>query len=257
MNRFAIGHVLIKSRQLKQAVDHFEKLGFTVTYRTDTAKAHNALIYFRDGSFLELFNPKPIRLPDGLIRTVFRLLRPLHPAMVTRFLYYLEHEEGLNDFALDSLQPEQAHANVESVVQAGAKLGKTIHKSKTLPDGRKQSWWMAVPMEPRLPFLMSAYDPEIPCSEQEVTHTNGSLGIERLVIDVPELEPWMERYKLIFTGTECTREGQQCVFALGKQHTIVLRQARQHRMAEIHLLTSSQSKGQLQLQQELSKIIMR
>ncbi|WP_341282264.1 VOC family protein [Paenibacillus sp. FSL H8-0537] len=88
MNRFAIGHVLIKTRQLQLAVKNFQQLGFTVTYRTDPSKTHNALIYLQDGSFLELFNPKPINLPD-------QLLRPLHPAVVNRFLYYLNSQEAM------------------------------------------------------------------------------------------------------------------------------------------------------------------
>lgn len=252
MNRFAIGHVLIKTRQLKLAVENFQKLGFTVTYRTNPAKAHNALIYFRDGSFLELFNPKPINLPDKLIRTIFQLLRPLHPAMVNRFLYYLNSQEGLNDYALDSVQPEQAEANVWEITQAGAKLGKTIKKSKTLPDGRKQTWWLAVPEEPRLPFLMSAYDPAVACTEQEITHNNGALGIEKLVIDVPGLEEWMAKYTQIFDGAIVTRKGQQCEFVLGKKHTVVLRQAEQQRLAEIHLITSIPLKDELRLQPDLS-----
>ncbi|WP_338555721.1 VOC family protein [Paenibacillus sp. KS-LC4] len=252
MNRFAIGHVLIKTKQLKQAVQSFQQLGFTVTYRTAPSKAYNALIYLQDGSFLELFNPKPFHLPDRLLRAVFQLLRPLHPAMVNRFLHYLNSEEGLNDYALDSVQLEQAEANVREISQAGAKLGKTINKSKTLPDGRKQTWWLAVPEEPRLPFLMSAYDPELACTEQEISHSNGALGIDRLVIDVPDLENWIESYKLIFTGAEFSRDGQQCTFVLGKNHTVVLRLAKQHRLAEIHLITSLPLKNELRLQPDLS-----
>ena len=252
MNRFAIGHVLIKTRQLKQAVENFQQLGFTVTYRTDPSKTHNALIYLQDGSFLELFNPKPINLPDQLIRAVFQLLRPLHPAMVNRFLHYLTSQEGLSDYALDSVQPEQTEANVREMTQAGAKLGKTVKKSKTLPDGRKQTWWMAIPEEPRLPFLMSAYNPEIACTVQEITHNNGALGIDKLVIDVPDLEHWLESYKLIFAGAEFSRKEGHCEFVLGKKHTVVLRLAKQHRLAEIHLITSIPLKDELRLQPNLS-----
>ncbi|ANY69895.1 hypothetical protein BBD42_27880 [Paenibacillus sp. BIHB 4019] len=252
MNRFAIGHVLIKTRQLKLAVENFQKLGFTVTYRTNPAKAHNALIYFQDGSFLELFNPKPINLPEQLIRAIFQLLRPLHPAMVNRFLYYLNSQEGLNDYALDSVQPEQAEANVREITQAGAKLGKTVKKSKTLPDGRKQTWWLAVPEEPRLPFLMSAYDPEIACTEQEITHNNGAIGIDKLVIDVPDLEHWLGSNKLIFAGAEISRKDQQCEFVLGKKHTVVLRQAERYQLAEIHLLTTQLVEEAAPLQRDLA-----
>ncbi|WP_145408352.1 VOC family protein [Paenibacillus xylanexedens] len=145
MNRFAIGHALIQTRRLEQAVENFRALGFTVTYRTDAAKAHNALIYLQDGSFLELFNPKPINLPDSLLTTVFQLLRPFHPAMVNRFLYYLNSPEGLNDYALDSINPAQAMININYIKHQGAKLGKTINMSKTLATGQKQTWWTAVP----------------------------------------------------------------------------------------------------------------
>jgi hypothetical protein len=238
MNRFAIGHVLIKTKKLGQAVKDFEKLGFTVTYRTDRAKAHNALIFLQDGSFLELFNPKPVKLPDKLLLALLRLLRPLHPAMMRRLHHYLSSPEGISDYALDSLQPEQAKANVDAMLQDGAPIGKTINMSKTLPDGRKQTWWMALPLDPLMPFFMSAYDPDMPCTKEESTHDNGAISINKLVIEVPELEQWVLRYKAFTKGADIFRTELKYEIILGKKHTILLRKAQNYRIAEIHLITA-------------------
>ncbi|RXZ82485.1 VOC family protein [Paenibacillaceae bacterium] len=238
MNRFAIGHVLIKSKQLQQTVRDYEKLGFTVTYRTDPAKAHNALIYLRDGSFLELFNPKPFQLPDKLFLGLLRLIRPLKPILIDRYISYIKSDEGMNDYALDSVLPEQAADNLRDIIRAGAKIGKKISMSKKLQDGRKQTWWMAMPQAIEFPFFMSPYTPAVTCTEHEITHSNGVLGIDTLVIDVPELEEWIMKYKVILDGASVSRQGRQCEFILGKKHKIVLRQAERYRLSEIHLLTS-------------------
>lgn len=238
MNKFAIGHILLKAKQLKHTVKNYEKWGFTVTYRTDPATAHNALIYFRDGSFLELFNPKPIKAPDKLILAVLQLIRPLHQSMISRYIHYIRSTEGLTDFALDSVPHELVETTLAEMKQAGATIGKKINMSKTLQDGRKQTWWIATPADFRLPFFMSAYTPAVPCSEQELTHRNGALGIHKLVIDVPDLEEWVSKYKAIFGDAVWSDDRQQCEFVLEKCHTVLLRLAKQYRISEVHLLTS-------------------
>ncbi|WP_426334771.1 VOC family protein [Paenibacillus silvae] len=250
MNKFAIGHILLKAKQLKHTVKDYERWGFTVTYRTDPAAAHNAFIYFRDGSFLELFNPKPIKAPDKLILAVLQLMRPLHPSMISRYIHYIRSTDGITDYALDFVPPEGAETTLTEMKQAGAAISKKINMSKTLQDGRKQTWWIAAPADFRLPFLMSAYSPAVPCSEQELTHPNGALGIDKLVIDVPALEQWVSKYKPIFGDAVWSDDGQQCEYVLEKGHTIVLRQAKQYRISEIHLLTSKPIATKLSLQPE-------
>ncbi|MBH5319532.1 VOC family protein [Paenibacillus sp. GSMTC-2017] len=241
MSRFAIGHILIKSNHLHQAVKEYEKAGFTVTYRTDPAKAHNALIYMKDGSFLELYNPNPVRIPDKLVLGLLRLFRPLHSGFISRYMSYIKSDEGLNDYALDSIPLEQAEENLSDLIQAGVDIGKKINMSKRLLDGSKQKWWMAMPQEVKLPFLMSAYNPAVICTEYEITHNNGALGIDKLVIEVPELEEWIMKYAAIFKGASLLRDGNQCEFTLGKTHKILLRQAEQYRISEIHMLTSKRA----------------
>ncbi|MFD0587336.1 VOC family protein [Paenibacillus sp. GCM10027627] len=241
MKKFAIGHILIKSNQLQQTVKDFEQLGFTVTYRSDPAKAHNAFIYLSDGSFLELFNPKPVKLPDKLMVGLLKLLRPLQPAMMDRLATYMKGSEGLMDYALDSVPVEKADEYLKDIIRAGAKMGKKLSMSKKMRDGSKQSWWIAPPQDVKLPFLMSSYQPPLVCHEQEFTHRNNVQRLDGMVIEVPNLEEWITTYRSILVGTQAFRQGSECEFTLGKKHKIILRQAERYRISEIRLLTSDDS----------------
>ncbi len=243
MKRFAIGHILIKTNDLAQSVKNFEDLGFTATYRTDPAKAHNALIYLQDGSFLELFNPKPFNLPDKLLLAAARLLAPLQPSMMNRLHAYISGPEGLIDYALDSIPPERANAHMAAMRLEGADLGKSVKLSKTLRDGRKQTWSIAAPGNPRLPFLMSAYDPAVPPAIHETTHRNGALGISRLVIDVPDLHRYLSWYRHVILEADMTHQGNRCMLACGNGHIIELRQASSYRITEISLAAAQTLNG--------------
>ncbi|WP_138756437.1 VOC family protein [Paenibacillus sinopodophylli] len=252
MGKFAIGHVLIKTSQLARAVNDFEKLGFTVSYRTDPSKAHNAMIYFQNGSFLEIYDPKPINLPNKLILGLLKLLRPLHREMINRLIYYIKSEDGINDYALDSVPSGQAEANVEEMRQAGVKLSKKINISKRLRDGNKQTWWMAMPQATSIPFFMSDYIPHTNGHANEHTHANDALGIDTLVIDVPDLERWVAAYRLIFTDSTISKQNDQCQFTLEKQYKIVLRKAQWHRISELHLLSANKNEDRLTIATNLA-----
>ncbi|REK74783.1 VOC family protein [Paenibacillus paeoniae] len=252
MSTFAIGHVLIKTNRLKQTANRYESLGFTVTYRVSPEKAHNAFIYFRDGSFLELFNPKPINLADNLILALLKLLRPINPAMIKRYMHYIASKEGITDYALDSVPVEEAEVNLEVIKQAGARVGNKIKLSKKLPDGIKQTWWISVFEEYTMPFLMSAYDPPIACLEHELAHRNGVHGIDCLVIDVPDLEAWILQYEPLRPKVNRSQQGNQCELIFEKQHKIILRKSNEYRMAEIHLITSDSLDEDLVIQPQES-----
>ncbi|MGG4141820.1 hypothetical protein ABEW34_01715 [Paenibacillus algorifonticola] len=73
-----------------------------------------------------------------------------------------------------------------------------------------------------------------------------------MVINVSGLEEWIAKYSTIFDGAIVTKKDQQCEFILGKNHTDVLRQAEQQRLAEIHLITSTPLKVELRFQPNLS-----
>ncbi|MFF2885531.1 VOC family protein [Paenibacillus sp. NPDC057967] len=248
MSTFAIGHVLIKTNRLKQTASRYEELGFTVTYRVSPEKSHNAFIYFRDGSFLELFNPKPMNVADKLILALLRLLRPINPAMIKRYMHYIASKEGITDYAMDSVPVEQAEANLEGMKQAGARVGNKIKLSKKLPDGIKQTWWIAVFEDDTMPFLMSAYHPPIACLKHELAHRNGVRGIDCLVIDVPDLEAWILKYEPLGPRVNHSQQGKQCELFFEKQHKIILRKSDEYRLAEIHLLTSASLDEDLAIQ---------
>jgi len=57
-------------------------------------------------------------VPDKLILVLLKILRPLHPAMIDRYIHYITSDEGMNDYALDSVPGEQAEANIQEITQS-------------------------------------------------------------------------------------------------------------------------------------------
>ncbi len=252
MSLYAIGHILIKTNRLKQTVSSYESLGFTITYRVLPEKSHNAMIYFRDGSFLELFNPKPLQVSDKFILGLLKLFRPINPAMIKRYMHYITSKEGITDYALDSVPVAEAEANLISIKQMGVQVSKKIKLSKKLPDGRKQTWWIAMFEECTMPFFMSAYDPPITCQEHEYAHRNGVVGIDCLVIDVPDLDAWVLKYEPLQPKFNYCQQGKQCELIFEKQHRIILRRSNKYQLAEIHLITTDSLEEDLVIQPQES-----
>ena len=62
-------HAVIIVSDLDEAIANFESLGFHVQRGGTTGPVHNALIYFQDGTYIELTTPVSSRT-----RVLFRLL---------------------------------------------------------------------------------------------------------------------------------------------------------------------------------------
>lgn len=51
-----LDHVLVRVNNLENSILDFKKLGFKVYLGNDKKNCHHAMIYFKDGSFLELID---------------------------------------------------------------------------------------------------------------------------------------------------------------------------------------------------------
>ena len=63
-----LSHILYKVKDLHEAVTDFTNMGFTVTYGAEPNRAFNALIWFDEGPFIELFEIKRNRFIVGLLK---------------------------------------------------------------------------------------------------------------------------------------------------------------------------------------------
>lgn len=91
-----LSHILIKVNDLDKEVQIWRDKGFIVEYGTKY-KPYNALIYFKDGPFIELF--KFNGLPN-IINKILILLK--RNKFVDKMNYWKEHKEGLLTIVLEN-----------------------------------------------------------------------------------------------------------------------------------------------------------
>jgi hypothetical protein len=167
------------------AVRDFTGLGFTVEWGSDPRWAHNALIWFARGPFIELLEPPaPPRLEPIVAR--------YGQAAGERIIRWARSSEGWCDTALETDSIHLA-ATRAALVAAGVDLSPVLEGIRTRPDGGTVRYEFLAPLPVQLPFVVSAYDP--PQRPVHVTHANGALEITciRMGISVAD----QGRYDLI------------------------------------------------------------
>jgi catechol 2,3-dioxygenase-like lactoylglutathione lyase family enzyme len=169
-----LSHVLIRVDDLAAAVDDYRNRGFTVAWGSDPAHAHNALIWFEEGPFLELL------LPPEAGRA---LPADVAPPAAERFGAWRDHPPGVCDYALET-DDERLDGVVSDLRAAGVACTEPGEFGRTLPDGTRVSWWLSFPHDLDLPFVMSAYQP--PQRPPVVTHANGARAVGRVEVHVDD-----------------------------------------------------------------------
>ncbi|MEM8895489.1 MAG: VOC family protein [Bacteroidota bacterium] len=184
-------HVVHVVKDLPQACKDFESQGFTVTPGGNHYKgiSKNALIFFQDGTFLELLtlrsslNAKLIRLFHKT--KVFKKWQ-YSPKYGVAYRFYnraIEQPDGVTDFCL---LVDDSRAEYDRIQAEGIFLTNVLNAGRKKPDGSKVAWDMYAPYIADLPFLRSNYTPSAPLPESATTHTNGITGmsaIHQLALD--------------------------------------------------------------------------
>ncbi len=188
-------HLVVKVNHLHQATDSFSKAGFTVT-RGGIHKrgfSENAIIYFKDGSFIELLAMKK-SLKTSLLRLYsktrgFRSLKYSKKWGLFHRFYdrALTLPEGITDFCLLT---ESLTSDLDRTNNSGLFVTKPLAASRKRPDGSLLKWEMASTLLAELPFLRGPYSPGTPPSEAATSHANGISGISTismLALDYKEI----------------------------------------------------------------------
>ncbi len=200
--QFTIGHVLIKTYNFRKAARDFEQLGFQVTYGGSEQKATNAMIYFEDGSFLELYDASMGKL-NKLVPLLLKVISLFNKARADRLRNYTLSKEGMNDFALDSYPKEDYSRNMLLLLQRGYACTKSYPIKRIDAAGNALQWEITLSKDWRLPFFMSPYHPELKQQQKGVTHKNGASAIKRLVISVDDYAYYSAQYdKILGSGKE-------------------------------------------------------
>lgn len=175
-----ISHLLCRVHDLPAAVSDYRDLGFDVAWGAAPGQAHNALIWFEQGPFIELFTTA--RLPVA----ARWMIAARHGRGIVRRLDRWATSVGWCDLALDTKASTREQPTLAAVVRGlrrtGVPVTAPITRERTRPDGLMVRWQLAAPHSPGLPFLMSAYDP--PQRPSKITHPNGARHITRIELDL-------------------------------------------------------------------------
>ena len=177
---FLLDHLVIAVSDLQQASADYQALGFNVVVggQHQHAPTQNALVYFADGTYLEL-------------------IEWTAPAPGEKWYEQLTRQgEGLVDFAFvpSDIGAAIAQAETRGVVYRGP-----IDGSRIKPSGEHVRWQLGWPAFHGLPFLCGDITPRaLRVPEGAVReHPNQALGITSIAIRVDDLEVAVDAYQAL------------------------------------------------------------
>ncbi len=242
---FKIGHVLIQVDHLEIAIRQYRQMGFQVVPGGLPGKTHNALIYLKDGAFLELFSTDHGKIINKLLGFMVKLVGIFDLSYSRRLARYLPGHEGLRDYALDSVPVAQYQKNLEKIRANGLTISKPRPKSRVDHYGIRLQWTLSMPDSLSLPFLMSEYQPTMEIEEKYVAHPNGVLGIHELQITTSQWEKTYREYSLLLGAEpEIIRgeTGRSCLFPI-QSTSIHLKENQKDGIERVVLYCGSQLKN--------------
>jgi catechol 2,3-dioxygenase-like lactoylglutathione lyase family enzyme len=197
-----IDHLVIVVDELDRAADDYRKLGFTVVSGgKHPVGSHNALVGFKDGSYLEII--------------AFYQESPDH-----RWWEPLKKSERLVDYCM---QTDDLERDTHKLRECGVAINDPVPWSRIRPDGYELEWLLSLATGAHrgvAPFLiqdMTSREERIPRQWQ---HENGAAGIGTLTIAVSELSKVDHWYQTILGKeplpvADDALEAQGLCFAVG------------------------------------------
>lgn len=221
MSELLPSHVLVRVPQLSEAVARYEAAGFTVRWGSSPARAHNALIHFEEGPFLELFDPIPVGADP-------RVVREAVPPRVRGWI----DANGLCEHALEGT--ESIEEIVAAMVSRGVELDPQILPAeRTGPDGVTLRWSLTTPSRLELPFVMSPYEPAPATTEADETHSNGVRCIVALEVETPDPKELGGQLAAMLGG-DARVDGRDPVVVESHGFTYRLTAGQEHRLVSLH-----------------------
>jgi catechol 2,3-dioxygenase-like lactoylglutathione lyase family enzyme len=177
-----IDHLVVVVKDLDQAAKDYEQLGFTVVPGGQhPVGSHNALISFKDGSYLEII-------------AFYR------DAVDHRWWDPLSKGERLVDFCF---QTDDLRGDTKKLKSAGVAINDPVPWSRKRPDGYELKWLLSLATGSHrgiAPFLIEDVTPRAERIPQQFNHKNGVTGIDKVAVAVGELAP-IEKWYGALLGT--------------------------------------------------------
>jgi hypothetical protein len=202
-----LDHVVIAVRHLQQGIADYRDLGFTVIYggKHASGTTHNALVCFKDGTYLELLALTGEKPSSGAMD----------------FSHLLQYDEGVVAYALAS---DDLETDALALREQGIDVGDVNEGGRKREDGVELRWKTALIDGSMSPFLIQDITPRdlrVPDDEATTTHRNGAQGIAALVITVNLLSEQCIDHCAHLLGTEPERSPGRVTFAIGNQNLIL------------------------------------
>ncbi len=204
-----LSHVVCMVADLDEAVTQARDEGFTTAYGSDPETANNALVWSATGPFVEFAVSRPF--DDEALSL---LAENVGPQVVNRITYQATLGTGWAHTAAET-PAHDLDAVVARLTDAGVGPLKPVRWRRTPPgESDPVSWWLSHPMNPHLPFFMSAYSrPQRP---RAISHPNGATELTRVHIATPEPAGYTTELSA-FLGT---RPDGRWAITSGDQHRI-------------------------------------
>jgi hypothetical protein len=201
-----IDHLVIVVKDLQQAANDYQQLGFTVVPGgKHPVGSHNVLISFADGSYLEVIAFYRVAIDH-------RWWQPLHKG------------ERLVDYCM---QTDDLQGDTLKLRDAGVAINDPVPWSRTRPDGYELKWILSLATGSHrgvAPFLIQDVTPRNERIPQQFDHKNAAVGIDTVTIAVDELSQVGRWYSAVLgqsgkpiLRTELGAEGLS--FSI-RQHTV-------------------------------------
>lgn len=172
-----LGHILIKVNDLDEAVKEYTEKGFTVEYGKKK-NPYNALIYFAEGPYLELFHN------SGMPSFAKRILAFVgKKALIHRLDTWENSQEGLIAVALET---DRFDVDIEQQILDEANLKYFKARSgRTDTKGRKLRFLGIMPDDMEIPFFGTKFNIDVrPPKDYE--HPNGVKRIKSISFGTKE-----------------------------------------------------------------------
>lgn len=197
-------HVVLSVKDLDGACKDFEKAGFNVIPggTHGGALSKNALIFFKDDSFIELFaltGSWKVGLIRFLMRMKFFKQYQYSNKWGLAYRFYsraLDLKPGIIDICFLSDDYESDHQRIND---DGIFLTKTLASRRKKPGTGDVKWNMAAPFINELPFFRSPYSPPRELNKGDTVHPNGITGINKITVVVLDYKDMTTKYE-VFLG---------------------------------------------------------
>lgn len=168
-----LSHVLYRVNDLHESVFKLQKEGFVVEYGTDPEKAYNAIIWFEEGIFVEIYTNSGLSLPIKCMMKLFG-----YQFVLDRINKWENIENGWCEWSLESRIKK---LDIEREFFKNEKEPFKFHKAKRRDiNNQILKWELLMPNDIYFPFIMSAYTPNP--RPRKIEHPNGIQSVSKIII---------------------------------------------------------------------------